>query len=633
MTSPIESILTFRAADYGCVPDSGHDATQAANRMVRDAANAEGRPVRIVFEPGRYDFWPDRALQRYCSISNNTNGMKSIVFPLFGLENIEIDGGGADFIFHGIVNPFIVEDCEGIALRNFSIDWDRPFYTQALILDGNEEYIDLRIGDEFPHEIISDRLYVSGEGWRSNILKSSIEFDPRVRGPAYMARDYYEQSNNVRAEALADGGVRLYGGYDGHKVHKAAGKRPSHGTPRPGNYLVFKNEYAREAPAVVVKGGGGLTLENIDLFHACGMGVVAEKSRDLVIREVRVRVREGSGRMVSVNADALHFVACKGFILVEDCLSEDQFDDFLNIHGNYGFVTGREDPDVLEIGLTHHEQLGFDLCGPGDTMEFHHRRSLRVLGEAVVMEVEVINERYRRVRFDRPIAEELGETPCVAENTTWTADLTVRNCRARNNRGRGILVKSRGKTRITGNTLSVGGTAVLMEGKTSGFCESGPVRDVVIEDNDFIDCKRGPWGRAVVDIRPMIEEIDPAAPYYHRNVIIRNNRFATFDPGRIAAYCVEGLEITGNRFERTGTFPPKEESMPYLIGLWCAGNVRIADNTCDAATAATPWLADAHSRAHLRMEDNELGGMETVERRLCAIGLIDESFAEGARSL
>lgn len=619
-------MLELNASDFGCLPNSGADATPGANRLMALAAAEAGRPVRVVFSKGRYDFYPDRALQHYCTISNNTNGLKSIVFPAFGIRHLEINGSGSLFVFHGIVNPFVMEDCQDVCLRNFSVDWDRPFYTQALIQASNNEFIDLEFDPSFPYEVVNQRLHVFGEGWSSNYLKSSIEFDPVVGGPAYMARDYYEMSNHVRAVALKGSGVRLYGGYDGHRIPKAVGNRPSFGTPRPGNYLVMKNEFSRNAPGIVIKACRDVTVEDVVLFHSCGMGLIAEKSRDILVHRVHSRIPPGSGRMVSVNADSVHFVNCAGRIVVEGCHFEDQLDDALNIHGNYGFVTGRTDAHTLEIGLLHFEQTGFDLCGEGDLLEFHHRDSLRILDEARVVGVDQIDESHCRVRLDSAVGDRIGDTPCVVENVSWCADLTVKDCRAVRNRGRGCLLKSRGRIRISGNTFSTGGSAIVMEGKTSGFCESGPVRDVLIEDNDFVDCKRGPWGRAVIDVRPMLT-VDPQAPYFHRNVTIRGNRFRTFDPGILFACCLDGLEIADNHIERTDTFPKKEESMPVIFALHRIRGARIGGNIGIGEAGETPWLMDEETRGTAEIGENGLGPLQVERRTLVSIGLTEEIHA------
>ncbi|MFN6017917.1 MAG: hypothetical protein ACK49N_10095, partial [Verrucomicrobiota bacterium] len=89
---------------------------------------------RIEFSPGRYDFRLDRAIEKYLFVSNNDEGLKRIAFHLEGLSEVEIDGQGAEFIFHGFLMPFAVENCRGVTLRNFSIDYARPFHSEGEIL-------------------------------------------------------------------------------------------------------------------------------------------------------------------------------------------------------------------------------------------------------------------------------------------------------------------------------------------------------------------------------------------------------------------------------------------------------------------------------------------------------------------
>jgi len=36
------------------------------------------------------------------------------------------DGGGSSFIFHGAMQPFTVDHCDNILIRNVIINWDIP---------------------------------------------------------------------------------------------------------------------------------------------------------------------------------------------------------------------------------------------------------------------------------------------------------------------------------------------------------------------------------------------------------------------------------------------------------------------------------------------------------------------------
>ena len=97
------------------------------------------------FEKGEYHFHPDQAFEKYYYISNNRHGMKRVAFPMIGKKNITIDGDGSRFIFHGEIIPFVVENSENITLKNFSVDWERPFYSEGVITAADETGVTLQI--------------------------------------------------------------------------------------------------------------------------------------------------------------------------------------------------------------------------------------------------------------------------------------------------------------------------------------------------------------------------------------------------------------------------------------------------------------------------------------------------------
>src|SRR5690606_12658886 len=129
-------------------------------KILREYKDASS--LTIKFEDGRYDFWPHH--------QEEVLFKASIGFDLTNHRNVTIDGGGAEFIFHGRMMPFRLENSENIKLKNFSIDWDRPFISQAQVVEATDSYIDMYIDpDEYPFEIENDSIYFVGEGWRSRI--------------------------------------------------------------------------------------------------------------------------------------------------------------------------------------------------------------------------------------------------------------------------------------------------------------------------------------------------------------------------------------------------------------------------------------------------------------------------------
>ena len=84
-----------------------------------------------------YDIYPSDDMEEiyawYTPLNSGNIPLRS-AFVMRGLKNVTIDLGGAKFVLHGRIMPFAVFDCENVTFRNFSIDYDRPFYTQGTVI-------------------------------------------------------------------------------------------------------------------------------------------------------------------------------------------------------------------------------------------------------------------------------------------------------------------------------------------------------------------------------------------------------------------------------------------------------------------------------------------------------------------
>ena len=76
-------------------------------------------------------------------------------------------------------------------------------------------------------------------------------------------------------------------------------------------------------------------LENINIYHAGGMGLIAERTENISLSNFNVVLPPSSERMVTTTADATHFVNCKGLISIDKCHFENMLDDASNFHGIY----------------------------------------------------------------------------------------------------------------------------------------------------------------------------------------------------------------------------------------------------------------------------------------------------------
>ena len=66
----------------------------------------------------------------YLSLVAHHRGHLDTAFHLRGLNNVILDFGGATLLLHGRIQPFIIDECENITIRNVTVAYDRAFYSE-----------------------------------------------------------------------------------------------------------------------------------------------------------------------------------------------------------------------------------------------------------------------------------------------------------------------------------------------------------------------------------------------------------------------------------------------------------------------------------------------------------------------
>lgn len=559
--------ITVRAADFGAIPDDGQDDVRAIQAALA-ACQAQGH-CKLVFQPGQYDFFPTFAEERYCYISNNDEGLKRIAFLIDDHAGLTLDGQGARFIFHGFINPFIVSNSRNITFTNFSVDFARPFHSEAIILGHDQNGMDVEIRPGFPFKVYRGMLLFT-DGIESkqplttvskgNIFGShhTLEYDTEKRETAYMVWDFAIKGVNGFPATQVDGRkVRLH--VPGLK-----------GTP--GNTLVFGPNH-RKYPGFAISDCASVLFTQVTIHHSGGMGILGQRSNNITVDHCQVTPSDG--RMISTTADATHFVNCTGTIKLTHNLFENQQDDATNIHGIYVQIIEMTAENAILVQLKHIQQHGFDFLTPGTTVEFVRSQSMITYAKATVASAKRINKEITAVTFSEPLPDGLVIGDAIASIRDYPT-IEISDNIIRNNRARGMLLNCRGKTVVRNNYFHTPGAAILFEGDAFFWYEQGGVRDCVIRDNVFDNCGYGVWGKAVIDVKAGIRE-DKETSRYNRNVRIEGNTFRMYDEGTLLnAYCVDGLIWRNNKIEQTSAYPARKKKLERFQIRHC-DNVVIED--------------------------------------------------------
>ena len=123
----------------------------------------EVKASKLVVPAGDYSLYPDYAFEKYQYVSNNTAALKRILLDVSKMENFEIDGTGANLLFHGYMVPFNVDSCKNVKITGFSVDYARAFHSEGIIKKAGEGWADLSFPKEYIYKIINGDLHFFDE--------------------------------------------------------------------------------------------------------------------------------------------------------------------------------------------------------------------------------------------------------------------------------------------------------------------------------------------------------------------------------------------------------------------------------------------------------------------------------------
>ena len=567
------------------------DATPAVVAKIRSYPEKAFRKIK--FQKGTYHFYPDKAFEAFAFISNHDNVLTRTPFPLHNISNLTIDGQGSTFIFHGVMIPFLITDSKNIRVENLSIDWATTFHSEGLIVavDEKNKSFDLKISAEYPYEIRNEQLYFIKE-YYEHTIGQSILYDPKRRAITFDTESYTPLTTNSR-NAVTHGVEQIK--YPYAKDFKNQ-KTLATGTenrlrviqfepglvrifnhikklPPVGNILVCKGEQSanRIAPAFRILHCDTFDAKNVTVFHAGGMGLIAENSNDLTLDAFNVK--PSGTRMVSTTADATHFVGCRGHVILKNCTFNNQLDDASNIHGTYEEIVDILDPYTLGIRIGHFQQQNFKIGKAGDRIGIIRlSNSFDAYETNTIQSVTPINGRYHLVKFSKKLSENL-QVGDLLENLDAYPSLTVQNCTISNNRARGLLISTPKKSLIENNFFSTEMEAILIPVESGSWFESGSGANITITNNTFQDCQHSGFDRGV--IRFVTE--DDTEHVAFKNIVIDNNKFQHFDNLILEVSNTDNLEFKSNVITNSGTFTQKYPNNE-VIRVVHSKNIMIKDN-------------------------------------------------------
>ncbi len=465
----------------------------------------------LVFEKGVYHVKSEKASETFFSVSNHSDpGLKRICFLLENFENFILDGGESEFIFDDILFPVAISKSKNVTVKNFTFSSLNTLNAQAEVVASGDNWFEMRMETNLPYYVYGADLYV---GDRQGVHEKLCIFDEVDKKTGWLvphaADTFFDKPDSkIDFSETGKGTIRAEGKGVDRKI-------------QPGNKLVFMSR-TRCVSNIFINQSENTTISNVTLYSGIGMGIIAQNSDTISVDHFSTRTR--NGRYYSINADGTHFVHCKGKISIRDCYFEGQLDDALNVHSIYLKIVDKTERSLI-LKFMHPEARGIQIVDKDAILQISNAETLIPYHQFTVQEVRKINLDYMEVVLDG--TTETVKVGDVADEISWKPEVCFENCIVRNNRARGMLLASAGKTVIRNNLFQTPGSAIKFESDGKYWYESGGTKDVLITGNTFDHCKYALWGTAVIEMQP--RERTEVDKYFHGKVEISGNEFKNCD--------------------------------------------------------------------------------------------------------
>ncbi|MEG1261076.1 MAG: NPCBM/NEW2 domain-containing protein [Akkermansia sp.] len=522
--------VILNAANYGLRPNTDSDQSPALRKAISAARAKPGCTLNI--PKGTYHFKKEGALKMCFNISNHDQAtFQPVCVPLIDLKGITIEGNGSLFLFHGLVQPVTIMDSDNTTVRNLAIDYARSHCTEGHVVATDDNSTTLSIDEkQYPFIIRDGKLRAINDGLESS-LTGAIAF---AKDTKHILPNTSDLNCDGTATLLSPGIVKL-----GVNLGSKGLKK--------GDALAMR-DWSRPYPAITIYRANKTKLQQVAIHQTAGMALLAQRSTDIAMKGGGIFIRKGSGRSHTAKADATHFSNVKGRIIVENALFEGMMDDAINVHATCLGLEEIVDSSTIRCKYKHGQAVGFEVFLPGEKIQFIAGPTLENGDIAKVKSVRKLSTNELLITLQSPLPSSVKVGDAV-ENGDYYPSVIFRGNTIRNNRARGSLFTTPKPVLVENNLFDhSSGSAILLAGDAQGWYESGACENVIIRKNKFINnlTSRYQFTNAIISICPEVKQIDKQRKYYHRNILIVDNEFDTFNVPLISAISTEDLSFRNN---------------------------------------------------------------------------------------
>lgn len=518
----------FNAWDYGILPES--ECGEKLEKFIESIPRDKSEKI-IRFQKGTY-YIKASALKKRMLYITNTAGDREysrketpheapVALYFDGIDNLTVDGGGAEFVISGKVTNCVVANCENFVLKNLTIDTDKPDFHQLKIAAKGKHYVDFELDENEDFVFKKGTVIYKGDGFEANIkAKAKV---------CWWANKVSAENreNNVRARHPLATALKL-------KMTDSKTLRAyyfSTGGFKEGDiYYIFDNR--RQYAGIFIDNCKNVTLQNIAQHFNYSLAVVCQCSENIFLKELDCTPKKE--HFVTSVADFIQACMCRGEFSVTDCVFDGAGDDCLNCHG-FHFKVENISGNKAYVKFMHPQSHGYNPFKGGDTAAFIDKLTLLEKGKSEVVSSRLIDE----TTIELTLSGDIPEKCMMIENVSACPRLTFARNEIHRIVTRGLLITNRGKTVIEDNHFYENGmSGILFSDDASSWYESGMCTDVTVKNNVFDYC-----GEHGIMIKP---ENSVHGGAVHKNISVLNNTFAKCEKECFYAKSSSNLKFIDN---------------------------------------------------------------------------------------
>lgn len=563
--------ITVQSPTYNLAADAGAPVSQAVattnySELQRAINNAKTQPTKILIPPGTYRFYPTSDLL------------------LDGVNNVTIDGQGAEFIFTRLrsgTEHFFINNSSKLAFKNLKIDYDVPTAPIAnlgqvqnftVTTNGSVKTSDFDI--TFPDLNATQTLQLT----QSNVKWQYMHPFDSVR----------LVKTDAEKNAIPASTVLTFSNVSGNSMHVSL---PIALKLVNGGYYCVQHLYY-DMTVFKISDSNNLLFDTVTIYSNPGMGwLTSSKSHHLKLYNCAITRRAGGRNPLTTSADGFHVNESQGNIEINTCTFTGSGDDTINIHDNCwqgGIDFANSGSYSFRLLNCPKNRLRIE---PGSVLEFfkpdYSPISTPNNVKLTVASVTYVGgnsgyaaDTYADVTFTTAPPASISGLTIVRNLTFGNTNVRIAGCSITYTNGRAILLSADNATIESNYIRNVFSTPIQFHTEIVDnlWAEGHGASNVIVRNNTFEnDNAHGRWDGAIIYAGASIPWGMPTNPLF-QTLLIHNNVFYNC-PGPSMFFNSSKNVIARNNDIRISQTPPGVTRYSASIKVATSSYLALGGNT------------------------------------------------------